>query len=85
MPAFGSRLRNQTRDYAVLLITNEELAPSWQEFADWKTQCGKRTKIVTVSEAKEVAPTQSGSREHSIYLVREYTENHQTRWVATWW
>lgn len=67
-------------DYTVLLITSEELAPAWHEFADWKTQCGKRTRIVTVSEAKESHPHKV-VQESIRLLVRDYIENHQTRWV----
>ena len=80
--SYASAVKGQANvDYAVLLITNEELAPSWQEFADWKTQCGKRTKIVTVSEAIKSHPHKV-VQESIRLLVRDYIENHQTRWVA---
>lgn len=39
-----------TQSADVLLITDKELAPAWQGFADWKTRLGRRTKILTVQE-----------------------------------
>ena len=34
----------------VLLITSDELAASWTEFANWKTATGRPTKIVAISQ-----------------------------------
>lgn len=37
----------------VLLITASELKDSWKKFADWKTQTGRSTKIITISEIEK--------------------------------
>ncbi len=71
---------DSAKRYRVLLITNEELAPAWQPFADWKTRCGKRTKIVTVSQAKQQYPNDV-VQESIRSLVRKYIDHHQTSWV----
>ncbi|MCG8652102.1 MAG: C25 family cysteine peptidase [Pirellulales bacterium] len=64
----------------VLLITSERLAPAWQEFARWKTQTGRPTKIVTVEQIDqqfEGADLQAKIRQCCL----QHIDQHRTRWV----
>lgn len=64
----------------VLLITHKSLAKAWQPFANWKTQLGKATKIITVSTISE--SYQAKSIQEKIRLcVRDHIDNQGTRWV----
>lgn len=64
----------------VLLITHKSLAKAWQPFADWKTQLGKATKIITVSEIAK--SYQAKSIQEKIRLcVRDHVDHQKTRWV----
>ena len=67
-------------DATVLLITADELAKSWVPFAKWKTQNGKLTKIITVSQIAE--EFEADSIQEKIRLcVRKHIDHHETRWV----
>ena len=64
----------------VLLITAAEIAGAWKPFAAWKTQNGKATKIVTVSQISK--QYKAGNIHEKIRLcVRDHIDNHGTRWV----
>lgn len=64
----------------ILLITAEELKPAWQPFAQWKTQNGKPTRIVTVDQIKQ--DFQANSIQESIRLcVQDSIKKHQIKWV----
>ncbi|MEM7230727.1 MAG: C25 family cysteine peptidase [Planctomycetota bacterium] len=64
----------------LLLITHESTANAWLPFAEWKTQHGKPTKIVTVGQI--AAKYQAKSIQEKIRLcVREHIERDEIRWV----
>ncbi len=68
------------RPAAVLLVTSDELAPRWTPFADWKTQLGKSTRVITVDEietAFEGVDVQAKIRACVLASIRD----HGTRWV----
>ncbi len=65
---------------AVLLVTSEALAESWQPFAEWKTRCGKPTTIVTV-EAIEKSFEGVDIQARIRACVLAYVAEHGTRWV----
>ncbi len=64
----------------VLLITSPELAEAWKPFADWKTEHGKLTKVITT---EEIATQFEGSdlQEKIRKCVRQHIDQHETRWV----
>lgn len=64
----------------VLLITHTSLAKAWQPFADWKTQLGKATKIMTVSEIDKRYKAKT-IQEKIRLCVREHIDHKRTRWV----
>ena len=37
----------------LLMITNEELAPAWSKFANWKTATSRPTVVVTIEDIEE--------------------------------
>lgn len=74
--AFGDE-----RPATVLLITDESLAEAWQCFSDWKTRCGKPTKIVTVQSIDneyDGEDMQAKIRD----CVQRHVAYHGTRWVV---
>ena len=64
----------------VLLITAAEIADAWKPFAAWKTQNGKATKIVTVSQISKQYKA-ANIHEKIRLCVRNHIDNHGTRWV----
>ncbi|MCR9243949.1 MAG: C25 family cysteine peptidase [bacterium] len=74
-PATGSKVS------AVLLITGADLAEAWYPFAEWKTQNGKPTKIMTVSQIR--GEYEGGIVQEQIRrCVRDHVDNFGTRWVV---
>ena len=69
------------RPATVLLITAEKLKGAWSDFAEWKTQIGKSTKIITVHEIAKRYEA-DGTQEKIRLCVRDHIENHGTRWVV---
>lgn len=68
-------------DATVLLITADELAAAWIPFAKWKTQNGKATKIVTISQIER--DYQADSIQEKIRLcVRKHIDEANTLWVV---
>jgi hypothetical protein len=69
------------RENTVLLITDESLKESWQDFADWKTRQGKNTKIVTT---KEIAKNYKGKdiQQKIKACCLDHIKNHKTLWVV---
>lgn len=68
------------RKAAVLLVTSDKLAESWQRFAYWKTKIGKPTKIVTISE---IDKNYKGAdlQEKIRQCVLAHIKSDKTRWV----
>ncbi|MEM1422762.1 MAG: C25 family cysteine peptidase [Planctomycetota bacterium] len=65
---------------SLLLITADSLVEAWQPFADWKTQQGKRTAIVTVDQILE--RYEADTVQEAIRLcVRDHIDHHGTEWV----
>lgn len=65
----------------VLLITADELAAAWKPFAEWKTQGGKATKIITVKQISEQYKAES-IQEKIRLCVRDHIDQFGTRWVV---
>ncbi len=65
----------------VLLITADELAAAWKPFAEWKTQGGKATKIVTVRQISDQYKAES-IQEKIRLCVREHIDQFGTQWVV---
>lgn len=65
----------------VLLITSAELAKSWQPYAEWKSEHGKPTKVLTVAEISE---TFQGVdvQEKIRKCVRQHIDKQGTKWVV---
>jgi hypothetical protein len=64
----------------VLLITSDELAESWQAFADWKKSIGKPVQIVTTGQI--AAKFEGPDIQEKIRLcVREQIDKHGVKWV----
>ena len=68
------------RPATVLLVTSEELADAWTDFADWKTAQGKATKIVTVEQLSERFKGDDVQQKIRA-AVLDSIDNHGTRWV----
>ncbi|MGI9243578.1 MAG: C25 family cysteine peptidase [Verrucomicrobiales bacterium] len=64
----------------VLLIAGDELAEAWRPYAEWKTQQGRATKIISV---RQIARSfEAASIQEKIRLcVRRHVEQHGTKWV----
>lgn len=65
----------------VLIVTNAELAPAWNDFADWKTKTGRPAKIVTTETIEK-----DYSGEDIQQKIRECCLKHinemNTKWVV---
>ena len=73
--------RVETDTYPILLITADSIAKSWQPYADWKTQSGRATKIITVGQIAE--EYEADIIQEKIRLcVRDHIDNHGARWVV---
>lgn len=65
----------------LLVITNQELAPAWIKFANWKTATGRPTAVVTTEEIEtqfEGDDLQAKIRECCL----SYIKTMKTRWVV---
>lgn len=64
-------------DYEYLIITNESLRTSFQRLADWKTQKGVRTKVLTV---EDIDDAYTGNRQQLRIkkAIKDY-KTHSTR------
>lgn len=69
-----------SEEATVLLITADELAASWKPFAEWKTQGGKVTKIITVGQIAKQYKAEN-IQEKIRLCVRDHIDRHRTRWV----
>lgn len=68
------------RAATVLLITSDELAPAWADFAAWKTALGKPTRIVTVEEiVKGYEGEDTPAKIRACVL--EHVAKSGTRWI----
>lgn len=67
--------------YKILLITSDNLAESWETYANWKTSIGKPTKIMTVSSIVENYSA-TNIQEKIRLCVRDYVENYDAKWVV---
>jgi len=76
--AQSKELVNQKQ--GVLLITNDALKEAWQPFADWKTQTGKPTKIVTVAQIDK-AYKGKDIQEKIKNCVLDHANKRGTSWV----
>ena len=64
----------------ILLVTSDELASAWNDFAIWKTKTGRPTKIITLSEIEETfegIDLQDKIRQACLAHIKD----EQTRWV----
>ncbi|MGB0992028.1 MAG: C25 family cysteine peptidase [Akkermansiaceae bacterium] len=73
-------LAAESKTPTVLLITPSNLKKSWNDFAKWKTDHGKPTKIITT---EEISKSFKGPdlQEKIRLCVRQYIEKHNTRWI----
>lgn len=72
--------REGKRPATVLLITARQLEDAWKPFAEWKTQHGKSTKIITIDEIDE--QFQAESIQEKIRLcVRQHITQEGSKWV----
>ena len=65
----------------LLVITNEELAPAWSKFANWKTVTSRPTVIVTIEDIEEQfegPDIQAKIRECCL----KHIQTKNTRWVV---
>ncbi|MDF1745219.1 MAG: C25 family cysteine peptidase [Gimesia sp.] len=69
-----------SRAATILLITADEIADAWKPFAEWKTQGGKATKIITVQQIAKQYEAKS-IQEQIRLCVCDHTDRHDTRWV----
>ncbi len=69
------------QEATILLVTDAALVDAWQPFANWKTQIGKATSIVTVDGIREHYEAES-VHEQIRLCVRDHIENKGTRWVV---
>ena len=68
------------RPATVLLVSPDELSEAWQEFADWKTQQGKSTRILKLSDIE--ATFEGADLTDKIrHAVHHYVSEEGTRWV----
>lgn len=65
----------------VLLITADELAAAWKPFAEWKTQGGKVTKIMTTRQIAKQYKAKN-IQEKIRLCVRDHIDQRSTRWVV---
>ena len=69
------------RPATVLLVSPDSLEAAWRPFADWKTRCGKPTKIVTISQIEK--QYQGDDLQQKIRAcVLAHVESDKTRWVV---
>ena len=68
------------RPATVLLVTSDELADAWDDFADWKTAQGKSTKIVTIAELTKDIAGDDIQQKIRAGVLRSIDEDG-TRWV----
>ncbi len=71
----------EPKKYKVLLITNDDLAASWETYANWKTSIGKPTKIITVSSI-EAHYSATNIQEKIRQCVRDHIENYGVKWIV---
>ncbi len=64
----------------VLIITSDDLAESWKPFADWKTQSGRPTKIVSISTIQDDFEGEDLQQKIRLCCL-DHIENQNTRWV----
>ncbi len=65
---------------AYLIVTNDLLAPVFQQLADWKTQCGVPAVVRTVSFIRQHYPQGADDAER----VRAFIRDAYTRWGTKW-
>lgn len=79
-PGIARAVPPETPPTTVLLISSDTLAEAWKPFADWKTQNGKPTRIVTVSDIdKEYSGRDIQEKIRACCL--DHIEHHNCRWV----
>ncbi len=69
------------REARVLLITDDSLADAWQPFADWKTQQGKPTKVITVAAINRQYKGEDVQQQIRA-CVLDHIDHHSTKWVV---
>lgn len=65
----------------ILLITAVQLVAAWKPFAEWKTRCGKPTKIISIGQIAKAYKAES-IQEQIRLCVRDHIDSHGTRWVV---
>lgn len=72
----------QLTDIKYLIITSNELVDNYQPLADWKTQKGIKTQIVTIESIQNNPQFLGTSLEERIKCcIQDYYENYGTQWV----
>lgn len=69
------------RPATVLLITSSKLADAWKPFAQWKTELGKATKIITVDAIKKNYKGKDVQDKIRACCLA-HINKHGTRWVV---
>jgi len=65
---------------AYVIVTNDAMAPVFQQFADWKTQMGLPAVVRTVSFIHQQYPSAADDAER----IRLFLRDAYTRWGAKW-
>jgi hypothetical protein len=66
---------------AYVIITNDEMAPAFQQLADWKTQSGVPAVVRTISFIKQEYPFGSDDAERVRLFLRDAYSRWGTKWV----
>ncbi len=64
-----------------VIVTNEAMAPVFQQFADWKTQTGVPAVVRTVSFIQQQYPSAADDAERIRLFLRDAYTRWGTRWV----
>ena len=74
------RSKSYNIEYDYLLITRDSLKNAFRPLADWKTQKGIRSKILTVEEIDSIYSARNTPLRIK-YAIRDYYQNHGTDYV----
>ena len=82
----GVEYYNEDSPADYIIITNDELKPSYEPLAEWKRQKGLNTKIVTIDEVyeyvgaiPELSPRDNA--EKLRFYIRDFYNNEELAWV----
>ncbi len=79
--SFMEKPMNRDRqEFAILLITNDDLKPEWETFTTWKKRIGKPSKTITVSQINEIYEG-ADIQEKIRACCLEHINNQGVKWV----